>query len=155
MTGRPTHDDDALANELGEVLRRVDPVPEAVVEAAKNVFTWRTLDSELAALSYDSVIDSGALTRSDDDGPRLLTFTAGRVEIEIEIDEDRAGRRLLGQISPPAVADLLLRSDDGSITGCTDDLGRFVLALTAGPQRITLTCRFGDGAAVESASVVV
>lgn len=155
MTDQPARDDDALADELGELMRKVDAVPAAVLEAARNAFTWRTVDAELAALSYDSLVDGGALTRSADDGPRLLTFVADRIEIEIEVDEDRSGRRLLGQISPPAPAELVLRSDHGSATGSADELGRFVLALTTTPQRITLRCTFADGADVESASVVV
>ena len=38
-----------------------EPVPADVVAAAKATFTWRTIDAELAALTFDSVADADAL----------------------------------------------------------------------------------------------
>ena len=44
-----THEpDDRLLQELASALDATDPVPERFIEAAKESFTWRTIDIELA-----------------------------------------------------------------------------------------------------------
>ena len=47
-------DDDEL---LGELHRAFEPVPASFIEAGKMAFTWRSIDAELAALTYDSSRD--------------------------------------------------------------------------------------------------
>ena len=56
----PSSDDELMAA-LGRALQQQDPVPDDVVEAAKATFAWRTIDAELAALTFDSVADADAL----------------------------------------------------------------------------------------------
>ena len=81
---------DPLMAEVRAVLENADPVPPAVLAAAKGTFTWRTIDSELAELVADSA-DSlagavGAGVRGET-APRLLTFEAAGLVVEVEVAE--------------------------------------------------------------------
>src|SRR5262245_16021611 len=73
-----------LLDALRDALRLTDAVPAEVVSAAKESFTWRTIDAELAALSYDSVL-TGELagTRGQLD-TRTLSFEFGPLTVEVE-----------------------------------------------------------------------
>ena len=66
MTGGGSFDrsnDDELLAALGRALQAQEVVPDAVLEAAKGAYAWRTIDAELAALTFDSVADADALGR--------------------------------------------------------------------------------------------
>src|SRR6185312_17019847 len=88
-----------LLAELRNVVDQADPIPEPVVAAAKAVFTWRTIDAELAELVADSFV-TAAGTRTAD-AARLLTFQADDTEVEVEIAATGATRRITGQLVPP------------------------------------------------------
>jgi hypothetical protein len=132
--------DDVLQAELAGLLRdRLQPPPE-VYEAAREVFNLRTLDAELAALTYDSLVDAEPAGVRSGDGPRVLTFEADGLTIEAEVDESPGGRRLLGQLVPPQPMRLVLESADGRVPGQADELGRFVIDLPRRPTRVRMTC---------------
>lgn len=133
--------DDELLAELGAVLRRLESPPQEVVEAGKGLFTWRTIDAELAALIFDSIeVDTAEPAGVRAGGqPRILTFEAAGLTIEVEVDETPGARRLIGQLTPPGRADLELRTPDQSFLGGADELGRFVLDLP--PQRLRSSLR--------------
>ena len=42
--------DDALLDDVGAMLRAVDPVPPRLTEAARALFTWQSVDAALAEL---------------------------------------------------------------------------------------------------------
>lgn len=99
---------------LAELARALDLPPADVVRAAKASFGWRTIDAELAQLSYDSSADpSGKLvTRSEGSAAlRSLTFEAAGLEIEIEV----AVGAIHGQLVPAGPGRAELRSADGSV----------------------------------------
>src|SRR5436190_5273614 len=100
--------------ELQSVIDQVDGPPDDVVAAAKASFTWRTVDAELAELTFDSLVDeeAGTLVRSAEQ-PRLLTFSAGDVEIEVEATLAGHRYRLLGQIVPSGPGQLAVRQPAG------------------------------------------
>ena len=142
----PTPDrDDALLAELGEVLCMDDQPPADVIDAAKGLLTWRTVDAELAALTFDSLLDDEpAAVRSTAVAPRLLTFEAGGTTIEVEVEVDAGGsRRLVGQVVPPRSGDLELVADGRTGRVPVDDIGRFVIALPDEPGRIRLRLTVG------------
>lgn len=150
------HDDAALLDELAALLRaRHEPPPEAL-HAAREIYTWRTVDAEIAALTYDSVLDDAPAATRSGAQPRILTFEADGLTIEVELDATSRGRRLLGQLVPPQAAELELRSE-GTVVGtaAADALGRFALDLPAVRRRVVMRCRLAGGAVVESASAVV
>lgn len=146
MNPTPEHDDDALLAELGEVLRMYDPPPAEVTAAAKELFTWRTVDAELAALTFDSLLDDEpAAVRSTAVEPRLLTFEADGIAVELEVETDPdAGRRLVGQVVPPRSGDLDLVVGGRTVRAPVDDIGRFVVELPEEPERIRLRLTVGE-----------
>lgn len=142
-------DDDSLLEELADLLRRADPVPHAVLEAARAAIEWRDLDAELAALVADSARhpdDRLALVRGVG-GPRTLSFSAGAFAIELEVAVSGTGRSLVGQLVPPAKALLEVFHPGGRTEADSDELGRFAVDwIPAGPMM--LRCSPADGRAV-------
>jgi hypothetical protein len=126
---------------LGDVWREVDPVPAAVLEAARGAYAWRDIDAELAELILDSRLEEAAVRSLD--GPRMLTFAADEVTVEVEVSVSAAGRDLVGQLLPPQPATVTIRCNGPDRVVAADELGRFSVAgLPAGP--VSLLCRAGD-----------
>lgn len=117
---------DPLLAELREVAERADPIPASLLVGAKAAFAWRTIDAELAELTADSVF-SGAGVRAAD-AARLLTFEAPALEVEVEVTQVGATRRLNGQLVPAGEAAVTVRWADGSVRVDADQLGRFAVA---------------------------
>jgi hypothetical protein len=141
-------DDDLLFAELKEAMRAAEEVPAHFVTAAKSVFAWRTIDAELAELSYDSLDDEQTrlATRAEDAAVRALTFVAGRLTIELEV----TAASVLGQVVPAQPGRLLLQIAGGQpVISAIDEIGCFsVEPVPAGPFR--LHCRTADGAEVRT-----
>ncbi len=76
--------DQQLLARLAAALDTYDPLPEAVITAAKETFTWRTIDAELASLVFDSAAEELAGVRSTD-ATRQMTFRTTGVEIELVV----------------------------------------------------------------------
>ncbi|WP_232660907.1 hypothetical protein [Pseudonocardia sp. TRM90224] len=151
--------DDALLAELAEVLRPQLVPPPELVEAAKQSYTWRTVDAELARLTHDSLIDDGPVLARSSGQPRILTFEVSAVVIEVEVDTTPSGRRLLGQLVPAVEMELEVhvgevgQDETVTATGRSDALGRFVLPLPKQRGLVRLRCTLPDGAAVETARI--
>ena len=94
------NDDDELQELLRDALAEQRDIPARFVEAGKASFAWRSIDAELAALSYDSVGDASALagaSRADHAAIRELTFAFRDATVHVQIA--RGG--LHGQVVPP------------------------------------------------------
>ena len=122
--------EDELLELLRGALREDDPVPDEVVRAAKAAWTWRTIDAELAALTYDSALDDEALAGVRGVATaRSLSFGDGELLIEIELTDagDDERLQLVGQIAPAVPATVAVERVDGraAVSTGTDDLGRF------------------------------
>jgi hypothetical protein len=105
--------------------------------------SWRTIDTELAELAYDSVSDRSAtaLVRGSE-GTRSLIFEAPSLTLDLEVTALGARRRLMGQLSPPQPAHVMVRHQDGIAAVEADGSGRFrVDDLPVGPG--SLRCRLG------------
>ncbi len=148
--------DQELDDELRRIAARLDPVPDALVRAAEAAFTWRGVDDELAELAFDSLADQESLALVRGGGePRLLTFHAADLTIELEIlppapehTQAAAGaaHRLVGQLLPGRPARVQVRHPDGVLEVATDELGRFVAdRVASGP--ISLRCQQGGAEA--------
>jgi hypothetical protein len=128
--------EDPLVEELRTLFAQVDPVPPLVTQTAKASLGWRRLDADLAELLSDSTLEAEALTGARGTGApvRAVSFGAGAVTIEIDIHTDGAHRRLLGQLSPPAIATIEIRTVDDTTAAAveSDSLGRFRTQLPAG-----------------------
>jgi len=119
--------------------------PREVTDAAKGLFAWRTIDEDLAALQYDSLVDAEEGAVRSADGPRALSFHAGDVEIEIEIVPGLGGRRLVGQVEPGAGAAVELALGDRAVGLTADGLGRFATDLPEERVTVALTVALPAG----------
>lgn len=145
---------DQLEVRLRSLGNRIDPVPAAVAAAASDAFSWRTIDSELAELTYDSLMDDRALAGvRGGGGPRQLTFEAPGLTVEVELG-DGAAPHLVGQLVPPRFGTVEVRHEGGSVTLAVDDLGRFAAHhLPTGP--LSLRCTADAAPPVETEWVAV
>jgi hypothetical protein len=137
--GRPAIDEAELAAleaRLRSAADLFDPVPPDLTDAALAAYSFRTLDAELARLTFDSLVEGAGAVRGDTAGPRVLTFTAGGTTIEVELAEGR----LVGQLLPAEPAEVEVRFTERSTTVSADALGRFTVEpLDPGP--VSLRCR--------------
>jgi hypothetical protein len=139
--------DEELVERLRAAARTVDAVPPEVLAAARASFTWRTIDAELAELSFDSYDDELVGVRGS--GPtRSLTFEFGDTVVELEVDDGVGGkRRVTGQVSPLPISSIELHQvgREAPLTLTADQYGRFRAdGVQPGPFR--LLCRFAAGA---------
>lgn len=131
------HDHERLQDLLTEALAAADPVPDHVLEAAREAFTWRTIDAELAELVYDSAEEEPVGIRSAGTS-RQMTFRAPGMEIEMMVMAEGV-RRLVGQLVPPQQAVVELRRGESVRETATDGLGRFSFeGVPTGPVQVAV-----------------
>ena len=128
--------DDQLLAALAEAVAETDLVTDRQREAARAAFTWRTIDTELAELVFDSRQELAGVRAED--ANRQVTFQAPGVEIEVMVIENGT-RRLVGQLVPPAVHTVELVGADSVQSVESDRLGRFTFdVLEPGPVRLVV-----------------
>lgn len=123
-TGRWWDDDEALLAALDRALKPTVEVPASFIQAAHSCFSWRSIDAELAALAYDSAVDTVQLatTRAESAALRALTYEAVSLTFELEVMPDG----LAGQLIPARCGQLQMQLVSGGITDVqTDDNGYF------------------------------
>lgn len=118
-------DTDPMFATLRDVIHRADPVPAAVVDAARAAYAWRTIDAELAELTADSAMATAGVRSSA--APRLLTFEGAGIEVEVEVAQTGSTRHLSGQLVPVGPAQVTVRWLGGSQETTADELGRFAV----------------------------
>jgi hypothetical protein len=117
------HDDELIAR-LGRVAAQADPVPGALVTAARGVFGLRELDARIAELVRDSALAAPvALVRGP--GGRLLSFESGDIAVECEITARDARRDVFGQFVGARPAAVHITATDAVVDTPVDDQGRF------------------------------
>lgn len=133
-------DDDALIDALSRASLRFDPVPESALRVANGALAWRDVDAELAALLSDSAVEDEALAGVRSIAlPRLLVFESGALEVELELEEEQDGRRVVGLIAPGGAARVIVETARGTVAEtAADDLGRFAVAVPEGPFRLRI-----------------
>ena len=157
-------DDGRLLARLRDMFRQADPPPADVVELARQSFTLRALDAELAALVEDSDGPDGDRTRDRavavrhagaPPEPRQLTFqfhderTRDELVIAIQVEAVGVRRRLTGHLAPRGPAEIEMRQPavpEGRRVD-VDRLGRFVIE-DVFPGPASLTCRRAGAPAV-------
>jgi hypothetical protein len=144
--------DDDLMAELRSLFTRLDPMDPRLLEQARFAYCWRSVDSELAELSFDSLMDHdmAVAVRAGGDPtlePRMLGFGAvldgEDVAIEVEVTGEEGRPVLIGQLLPPEAATVELQAGSGDIdTVRTDELGRFLIEpVPSGPVRLLVRLR--------------
>ncbi len=129
---------ESMFRRLAELADELDPVPQRVADDAKASYRWRSIDDELARLTYDSALDPDLLigVRGGGGAVRQLTFEAPQLVLEVEITHGEP-RSLTCQVVPPQSAQLEIRYRGGTVSVGRDGYGTFHLpALPAGPVSI-------------------
>ncbi|CAL9618483.1 hypothetical protein [Streptomyces sp. enrichment culture] len=135
-------DNGLLEEELRRAATVLDPVPAELRRIAVDAYALHDLDARIAELTFDSLVD-GIPVRGVADPPRMLTFRAGDLTVDVEV----TGDGLMGQVLPPqpagievlggphpAVPTSLAADDMGRFTGDAPPSGPFALRLRTGGQ---------------------
>lgn len=130
-------DDEELLAALRDALSARSEVPPEFVEAAKSAYAWRTIDAELAELTYDSSREprAAASTRSESASIRALTFSSAHLTVAVEVTENS----LIGQVMPPheGTVEAQARDDGPAVVVPVDEIGCFVVEpVPEGPFRL-------------------
>lgn len=131
--------DHALFGQLRSIFEAADPVPPDAMEIARASLSWRDPDAALAKLIADSLTEATSVRTHRAGGPRLLTFQAVGLTIEVEVAENGEYRRLLGQLVPPSRAEVVVRCADGEIHVNADEIGRFSASRVPAGQ-VSVSC---------------
>ncbi|MFF0300071.1 hypothetical protein ACFYTV_05260 [Streptomyces sp. NPDC004562] len=119
--GEDEFDGGPLEAELRQVAAILDPVPAQLREIAVAAFALHDLDARIAGLTFDSVVDAIPV-RGAEDVPRMLTFSAGEVTVDVEV----TAQGLMGQVLPPRPARIeVLGGPQTAVTVDADAMGRF------------------------------
>ncbi|GAA0923001.1 hypothetical protein [Streptomyces thermoalcalitolerans] len=137
-TGEPDGgpwDEGLLEQELRQAAAVLDPVPDHLLQMAVDAYALHDLDARIAELTFDSLVDALPV-RGATDTPRMLTFQAGELTVDVEV----TGDGLMGQVLPPQPARIEVLGGPQPGTSLTaDDLGRFLTdAPPAGPFALRL-----------------
>jgi len=150
------NDDERIVDELRAAAGTHDPVPAGVRAAAAATFTWRTIDAELAELTYDSAEASELAGVRGASDVRLVTFEGAGVAVDLEVTVEPDGRRLEGQLIPPLAGAIEVQHGAGTLTAAVDDVGRFSFSgIEAGPLRLRVTSAIGDRVPVTTSWIAV
>jgi hypothetical protein len=114
--------------------------------------SWRTIDAELAQLSYDSIDETTSATVRSTASARIVGFETG--EWMIDLEHDAATGELRGQIQPAGQLEIELHVVGAVLVTETDDLGRFSFdGVEAGP--VALVLRVEDDQTVKTEWIVL
>lgn len=137
------NDDDELLGALKRAVAARQAIPAAFTAVAHDAFAWHNIDAELARLTYDSsrAGDLAVATRAEAASIRALTFTSGRLTIELEVTADA----LVGQVVPAQPTTITVLPRIGAPAEVTaDDIGCFAIQpIPLGQFR--LRCQSADG----------
>ncbi|MGY5048330.1 hypothetical protein ACWDE0_22260 [Streptomyces sp. 900105755] len=121
VPGDAGFDADLLEEELRGAAAVLDPLPSGLLQLAMDAYLLHDLDARVAELTFDSLVDAIPV-RGVEDPPRMLTFQAGELTVDVEVTEDG----LLGQLLPPQSARIEVLGGPAAAHPLTvDALGRF------------------------------
>jgi hypothetical protein len=115
------------------------PVPDDLSRFAINALTWRVVDDELAALTFDSATDELIGIRGTSTQRRSVTFDGRGVVVSVTISD----ASLVGSIEPPATYRCIVEGPRASAHVTTDDDGQLVMADCALPLRLVVETTAG------------
>ena len=129
-------DADLLEEELRRAAAVLDPLPAGLLQLAMDAYLLHDLDARVAELTFDSLTDAIPV-RGVQEPPRMLTFQAGELTVDVEV----TGDGLLGQLLPPQSARIEVLDGPASARPLTvDPMGRFADATPpTGPFALRLS----------------
>ncbi|MET7683883.1 hypothetical protein [Streptomyces sp. NPDC005423] len=137
--------DGLLEEELRQAAAILDPVPAELRLLATEAYVLLDVEARLAELTFDSLVDAIPV-RGATDVPRMLTFVAGDLTVDIEVTAEG----LMGQLLPPQPAGIEVLNGPQTLAPTTltaDGMGRFTSDVTpSGPFALRL--RAGGGVVV-------
>lgn len=136
--GSSNADEVLLAALRGALTADLTP-PPAVLAAAKQTWTWRTIDTELAAVPGDRA--DGMLRLIGDEpagaGRRKLVFEAPGLVLHLHLHTSREGVWLGGRVEPFRPGEVVVDHPGGWWQAAVDEAGRFAVGpLPGGPWRV-------------------
>jgi hypothetical protein len=149
--------DDLLLDELRRIAAVVDPIPDTLVQAARESLTWLRVDAELAELLSDSIVDDERLelVRSSG-GVRAVTFEADGFTIELDILGEGAHRTIVGLLVPAATAEIEVQTSVAPLTVAADTHGRFRAEnVPEGRMRLRITGHPASAAPAETSWITI
>jgi hypothetical protein len=116
--------DKAILDQVRAVHELLDPPPADLNERSKFALRLENLDIELARLYEDNLAGAGARSVEP---IRAVTFESDHLTIMMTVTEqDGAGFRVEGWLSPPGPLEVELRLPEESRSTVAEDSGRFV-----------------------------
>jgi hypothetical protein len=133
-------DDLHLLNDLSDAVRAA-ALAGTVAEHGRDAYAWRTIDQDLALLSFDSSVEPVRAWRAGSGQARVLIFTSTPLSLELELMADY----VVGQIVPPGPGQILVETPEGiAVQVEADDIGFFDFAgMPRG--RVRLRCETPTG----------
>jgi len=129
-------DQEPFAEDVSEAIRSRG-APADAVALVENAFTWRTINQELLALSFDSANDLAGVR--DPDALRSLEFSDDLSSVVVEISPTGS---LQGQVTMPASSEsvaVVLRSLTEEQTTQVDQFGGFSFeTISSGPLQLQI-----------------
>lgn len=117
-------DDEELLDALDAAIEAAQPMPASATELARAAWDARALDAEFAELVADSLAAPAAVRAVA--GPRLLSFSAREVVLEVEHEPVGVGEhRVAGQLLPARPARVTLQWGSEALSTVADAAGRF------------------------------
>jgi hypothetical protein len=113
--------DGLLEEELRQAAAVLDPLPPGLLQIAVDAYALHDFDARVAELTFDSLVDAIPV-RGVTDAPRMLTFSAGELTVDVEV----TAQGLMGQVLPPRPARIeVLGGPRAGVPLTVDDMGRF------------------------------
>ena len=125
--------DDRLLDELDAAFREADVVPADVKRIGTELFSWRTIEADLAELASDTAFrqdDGLVLSRAPNTGAvRSVTVRASWLSIDLDIESQPPALR--GRVIPrerPMPAEIVVEGPSRTAAAVpVDDFGYFVV----------------------------
>jgi hypothetical protein len=118
----------------------LEPIPPRLSAAARDAYSWRRADAELAELLFDSASDAVVGVRGTTTERRSFRYASGDVAIRVHLTDVS----LIVMIEPPLSVVCTVDSAQGSQQHVTDALGELVVDAPELPLRLEVELPGGN-----------
>ena len=129
---------DQLADAFDDA--HLEPIPPRLSAAARDAYTWRRADAELAELLFDSASDTLVGVRGTTTDRRSFRYASGQFAIRVHLTDVS----LIIMIEPPLSVVCTVDSSHGSEQHRTDELGELVVDAPELPLRLEIELPGGN-----------